>query len=391
MNNANDIKKIFEKAVVETNPSKDEKILENITAAYKQTNKARPEKVELNINIWRTIMKSPIIKLTVAAVIIIAAVIGISYFLSTSGGPAWADVIKPIFTAETVKYDMIIGQEGSGAVITDMVKGSKIRRNVEGTDQASIIDLESSKVMVLEETTKTVFYIDLKNLPSIPNYTEHLKNLITKLESSPEFRVQKLGEKVVDGKEAVGFLATCEGAEVTIWADAKTAVPIRIEQKEPNLNVICKNYQFDIEMDDSLFSMDVPSGYQLQQLQIDLQGTEENFIAGLKMLAEISDDKTFPQDVSLGYIAKNALNIGQQIDKVITNNEQAVEMGLKLGNMLAFIRFFKGEGQWHYAGDGVKLGDASKAIFWYQPKDSETWRVIYGDLTVMDVNEEDLP
>jgi len=39
----------------------------------------------------------------------------------------------------------------------------------------------------------------------------------------------------------------------------------------------------------------------------------------------------------------------------------------------------------------VKLGDASKAIFWYQPKDSEIWRVIYGDLSVKDVNEEDLP
>jgi len=68
-------------------------------------------------------------------------------------------------------------------------------------------------------------------------------------------------------------------------------------------------------------------------------------------------------------------------------------MGEKLSKMVMFIRFFNvhGEGQWYYAGDGVKLGDASKAIFWYQPKDSEIWRVIYGDLSVKDVNEEDLP
>ena len=46
---------------------------------------------------------------------------------------------------------------------------------------------------------------------------------------------------------------------------------------------------------------------------------------------------------------------------------------------------------WHYAGSGVKLGDASKAIFWYLPKDSKTYRVIYGDLHVKDVAPENLP
>ena len=51
----------------------------------------------------------------------------------------------------------------------------------------------------------------------------------------------------------------------------------------------------------------------------------------------------------------------------------------------------KNEGKWRYAGDGVKLGDGPKAIFWYKPKDSQTWRVIYGDLSVKDINEEDLP
>ena len=45
----------------------------------------------------------------------------------------------------------------------------------------------------------------------------------------------------------------------------------------------------------------------------------------------------------------------------------------------------------HYAGAGVKLGDADKAIFWYRQKDAKTYRVIYGDLSVKDVAPEDLP
>jgi hypothetical protein len=145
-------------------------------------------------------------------------------------------------------------------------------------------------------------------------------------------------------------------------------------------------------MDDSLFSMDVPADYKLQQMNIDLTGsTEEDFIAGLKMLAKISEDKTFLPDVSIGYITKNAADLGKLIDKTGLSQDEQMQMGLKLGKMMAFLRFFKGEGKWHYAGNGVKLGDSSKAIFWYQPKESKTWRVIYGDLSVKDVNEADLP
>jgi hypothetical protein len=46
---------------------------------------------------------------------------------------------------------------------------------------------------------------------------------------------------------------------------------------------------------------------------------------------------------------------------------------------------------WHYAGAGVKLGDAATAIFWYQSSGSDTYRVIYGDLSAKDVAEKDLP
>ena len=71
--------------------------------------------------------------------------------------------------------------------------------------------------------------------------------------------------------------------------------------------------------------------------------------------------------------------------------EQQIEVATRWGQGYVFIRFYKGQGQWHYAGQGVKLGDGSKAIFWYQPQESETWRVIYGDLRGEDVAAENLP
>ena len=40
----------------------------------------------------------------------------------------------------------------------------------------------------------------------------------------------------------------------------------------------------------------------------------------------------------------------------------------------------------HYAGKGVSLGAADKPIFWYRPKDSKKYRVIYADLSVRDAD-----
>jgi hypothetical protein len=40
----------------------------------------------------------------------------------------------------------------------------------------------------------------------------------------------------------------------------------------------------------------------------------------------------------------------------------------------------------HYAGKGVKLGTADKAVFWYRPKDAKKYRVIYGDLSVREAD-----
>jgi outer membrane lipoprotein-sorting protein len=375
---------------ISSNPKVNKAVLNELIEEMEKTQQAHP-----SLNIGRIIMKSKISQLAAAAVIIIAAVIGTSYFVRTSGGPAWADVIKPIFTAQNARLEIVVGyDEGNAMVITDTVKGSRINRKVHGVEHAKIvIDLETSQVITFDDNTKTVIYIDLKNLPSISNYLEHLQNLITKLQNSEEFEVQELGKKVIDGKEGIGFLATYEETELTIWADPETAIPFRIEQVEPNLRIVCKNFEFNLDLDDELFSTDVPEGYTIQQSQLDLKGTEEDFIAGLKMLAEISDDKTFPQDISIEYVTKNAVSIGQLIDKTPGSDEEKMEMGMALGRMMMFIRFFhnQGQGQWHYAGDGVKLGDASKAIFWYQPKESETWRVIYGDLSVKEVNEENLP
>jgi hypothetical protein len=225
----------------------------------------------------------------------------------------------------------------------------------------------------------------------MPNYLDSLRNIVSELQETPAFEVEELGKQEIDGQEAVGFLARHPKAEVTIWADPETALPVRIEQVSGQMKIICKNVKFDVPMDESLFSMDVPDGYKLQEVELDLMGaTEEEFIEGLRIRAEVFGGGQFPDSVAVEDFVKEAPSMEEKIDALGLSDDEETEQGLKITRHLLFIRFFKGQGEWHYAGNGVKLGDSETAIFWYRPEGSETYRVIYGDLRVEDVAPENL-
>lgn len=343
-------------------------------------------------------MTSKRTKIAAAAAILIAAVIGFRFLGNPVGSTlTFAQVIQPILKASTAEFDIIIGPEdGNAPVIHDMVMGSRIRRTVSGMgNDVAIIDLETSRILTLSEDKKEAQYLSLEGLPSMPNYMDGLRNVLLMLDKSPEFVVEDLGVHQIDGREVVGFLAKHPRAEITLWADAETGLPVRIEQSEGQMRTICKNMQFDVPFDESLFSMDVPEGYTSGgETTLDLLGaTEEDFIEGLRIRAEIFGDGYFPDGVAIEDFLRSIEAMQGKGEELGLSKEQEAELGIKMNKHLLFIRFFsqKAEGEWTYRGQGVLLGDAGTPIFWYQPKDSATWRVIYGDLHVEDVTGENLP
>jgi hypothetical protein len=316
----------------------------------------------------RTIMKSRITKFAAAAAIIVGVLVGLHFI----GNPfeatvTFADVIKPIFSARTAILDIIVGEDEQGPVIHDMIMGSRIRRTLSNVDGlVAIIDMDAGRILQLTPEKKEAAYINLKDWPSMPNYMEGLRNVITKLQESPDFEVEELGVQKVKGQELIGFRATHPKTDITIWADPGTALPVRIEQVTGQLHVICRDLQFDVPMGEELFDMNVPEGYTLQQTELDLLGATEEDL-------------------------KRAPEAAKRVEELGLSEQEQTELGLKLQQHLLFIRFFKGEGKWHYAGKGVKFGEADAAIFWYRPEGSETYRVVYGDLSVKDVAPENLP
>ncbi len=394
MKPADEIKRLIHESQITTGPGADERMLRDAldeVATRRQGGAVGPEPA-----IWRIIMTSRTTKVAAAAVILIAALIVFQFVGNPVGSTlTFAQVIQPILDASTAEFDIIIGPEDSNTpVIHDMVMGSRIRRTVPSVAKdASIIDLETSRILTLSEEKKEAQYMSLEGLPSIPNYMDRLKNVLLMLDKSPDFVVEDLGVQQVDGRELVGFLAKHPRAEITLWADPETGLPVRIEQNEGQMRVICKNMQFDVPMDEALFSMDVPEGYTVKrETTLDLHaGTEEAFVEGLRLLAEVFNEGQFPDGVAVEDYLKQAPDVARQIKTMDLSDEETTALGQTIQNYLLFTRFFQGEGKWTYQGQGVMLGDAQMPIFWYRPKGSETYRVIYGDLHVEDVAPEDLP
>ena len=341
------------------------------------------------LKLRRIIMKSPLIKMAAAAVIIIAVLIGINPF---GGTVTFADVIEPILNARTVIFDFLIGEEESGPVMHEIVVGPRIKRTISNIPgMTMIIDLETGKMLVLQDEDKTAVYVDIKGQlqEMTSGYIEFVRQVLMELKDNPD--VKELGEQVIDGRKAIGFSGRGNNnQELKIWADPKTAIPIRVELRlGREFFMVLKNFKFDVPIDDSQVSMDVPPGYTLQEGEVDFtKGTEEDFIESLRIWAEVLLDGRFPDVVGTEQYMKQVPLLGEKlVQSGLSDKEIGEKVGMTFPRGMFFLQLLESDGNYHYAGKGVKLGDADKAIFWYRPEGSVTYRVIYGDLSAKDVSE----
>lgn len=337
-------------------------------------------------------MKSPMTKIAAAAVIVIAAVILLNPF---GGNVTFAEVVKPILNAKTIICDLIMGIDDNNPVSHEIIVGSRIRRTMSNLpNMVLILDLDDGRMLTLDTASNTAFYVDIEG--ELQNrsqaYVKFLRQTIRLLQENAN--IEKLSEQVIDGQKAVGFTANGPNESVTIWADPKTAHLIRIEaQLGQGFNFIMNNFELDVPVDETLVSMDVPAGYTLQKNDIALgNATEEDFIESLGIWAKVLGDGVFPETISTEATMKQMPILIEKMKAMNISEEEGSKMGMKIGLGMMYHQIIDtGGADWQYVGAGVKLGDAIKPVFWYQPQGSDSYRVIYGDLSVKDVAPEDLP
>jgi len=402
MRPAENIEKLIKRLRYKTSDETHDRVLGNLLQALdkfekKKSGVIRPE-------IWRTIMKSPVTKIAAAAVIIIAVLIGI---LQLGGStPAFADVVRPLLTARTATYKMTVDMKDIPAqTIEGMFMEPSRMRQVMSGGNIQIFDMSQGQIMTLMPAVKKAMIVEMENIPEHQkgqiNMFHAIRNLIQETEDES---VAFIGEQKIDGANAIGYHVGARNMGMTIWADAKTLLPIRIEYSMGEMmgmegTVIMSDFVFDVELDESLF--EVPEGYDVHTMQLDVSSPgEEDFIQTLRLWSEATDGK-FPSELNMKATAefmeasKDKTELKFEKDKAPDFSDaqfqKFMEIHVKINRGILFAHTLPEDADWHYTGKDVKFGDAGTAIFWYRPEGSQTYRVIYSDLSVKDVVPENLP
>jgi hypothetical protein len=344
-------------------------------------------KAGAGLKLRRLIMRSSITRIAVAAAVFVVAALGVHYMMAPS--ITFADVVKPLLNARTLILDIIVGGNDTSPVMHDTIVGSRVRRVISTQGHiVNIFDPDGGEMLTLHTEEKTAIYTDIQGhlQEQTRGYMTFLRKTITDVQNNPDFEVRELGEKEIDGQKVIGFATD----DFTVWADAETALPVRVEI--PEFSMVFTNFQFNVPVEEleSLVSMDVPDGYTLVKNEgFDMgTSTEQDLVECLRFWAEVLLDGNFPEDIGMEEIIKLAPQIEAKLGELEVSPEEGAQKGMSLGKGMLFHMGLKDR---HYAGSGVKVGETDKAVFWYLPEGSETYRVIYGDLSVKDVAAGDLP
>ena len=309
--------------------------------------------------IWRIIMKSKSTKFAAAAVIMIAAILGLNIIPWPGTSVALADVakrlegVKNCVFRKTVTVTTEEGKIYKNESHIYYAQAGVRQDNYHGPDAGLQVFLQHSqgRIVWIVHDKKLYDVVALTDEDIDNQISGDPKDLVKEILSKGEYR--KLGKKSVDGVLAEGFAFSdkrtllsmekdkLDDIAVRIWADVNTNLPIRIEMDciynglETEL-VMC-DPKWDVELEPNFFEPKIPDGYIKPEerglIGIDLENWPTVKVvegmpaekAGIKdgdVVLKV-DDKNIPHDMPSG----DALNLlsgkaGEKVTLTVKRGEQ---------------------------------------------------------------------
>lgn len=262
------VKKVIKNVGLDTNMDVNQKVFSNIVEAFEKS-KARKEAPH-ELSVWRIIMKNRITKFAAAAGLIILVLIGINQFGGSVDvtSTAFAGVVKQLRSTHTLTCSMVMQSQQLSPKTVRMeiaYKEPGYTRIVVVGGTIGIMDYTQKKGLNINPLRKEFTEIDLSNLS-----TSQLRVdlIIEELRTLPDQADEELGEREMDGQTLRGFRVTKDKINQIVWVDSETGDLVRIESSNestngPGIHGVMTDFQFDVDLDDSLFSLTPPEGYKL--------------------------------------------------------------------------------------------------------------------------------
>ncbi len=438
MRSADNLKRLFKNAELSVNPDTDEQVFEDVLQAQR---KVREDLPAAPVSSWRITMKSPKAKLSVAAVVIIACVIGLSIWRNAGSGIALADVLARV---EQVKVFRCKGSfTMTGQIAPDKPYQWEVRyTNVTSQEYGTKVGVEkpdpSGGKMPFAET---YFYPQKKTLINIGHAEK--KYMRTELDDAEIQRMQKelsrykdpgaflkevmackhetLGRSTIDGVDVEGFQTrdpNCSGGasgfedpqvDVKVWVDVKTRLPVRYESLTSGLDqmgntmshhFVMHDFQWEVPIDAAEFEPPViPEGYMVMVDKLPGPINEETAIQSLRQCVELLGK--YPESISVAppkglqsELDKSDSPVATRLKEELKGltEQERVDRLMDAGTpMRCLFRFYVGliddRKDPAYYGKTMTPKDADKVLLRWKVSNSE-YRVIFGDLDVETVTAE---
>jgi outer membrane lipoprotein-sorting protein len=146
-------------------------------------------------------------------------------------------------------------------VIRIQVLGTGVARTDQADGGYTVVDGLKHRSLLVDVKKRQATLLEGVNLPPV-NLYEHIRNL------PADASARALPGKKLDGKEVLGFVVKVQDQDLTVWADAKTRLPVRIEAEDKNdkekTSIVIDEFVFDKELDASRFSFEPPAGYKVE-------------------------------------------------------------------------------------------------------------------------------
>jgi outer membrane lipoprotein-sorting protein len=254
----------------------------------------------------------------------------------------------------------------------------------------TIMDVVRGKALALDPAQKSALLLEGRPPQERGINRDLAASMIDDLRRLGEKNGEPAGEKVIGEVRARGFRVKEQGQEMTVWVDPQKRLPLLIEIVgrigTVDVRSTLADIQLDQRLDDALFSLDPPAGYTLRKAGANLIMTTEEAVVRVLRTYATRAEGTFPPSLD----DLNAFRKAFSKQKAKSALEPEVfELAAAMGRVAAFTHDPKT--RFGYKADGVKLGDAGKILFWYQPEGETKYRAVFGDLHVGDVSADQLP
>jgi len=288
MKSSDQIERLVKNTRVKTSESIDDRILTDAKVAFISTKK-KPIISRLAISKWRIIMKSRITKLTAAAVIIVAVILG----LSITGGPdmasvVWGEVIAKVEQIPALNFDMTTEISYPGNKTLSFQSENYVAGDY-GTKSSIYMNGElfvvkyrlpnKNLAYIIRPKDKTYMRIDLSDEQAAKGQDPDDPRTWLKIILSGDYT--NLGRDNINGVAVEGI--ECNRPEMTgdengimrLWVDVETNLPVRIEVEKLGMEAgqmrphkfVMENFEWNVELDESVLEPNIPNDYKLREEQ----------------------------------------------------------------------------------------------------------------------------